>query len=142
MDYRACPDRVDDALFDVPASVLRDQVDICLNYNQQPVQMGNKSYPAKSSLQQKVSSASDDQLRKASIPTKYWPFLRNMSKYVQERTSAAHDSAEEFAMLLLSLKRTHPDIYYKWADAFPLAFDGTVEELAKRGEDINKDFGF
>jgi hypothetical protein len=44
-------------------------------------------------------------------------------------------------MLLLSLKLAHPNIYYKWADAFPLAYDGTVADLAKRGEDINKDFG-
>jgi hypothetical protein len=61
---------------------------------------------------------------------------------VQERNSAAHDSAEEFAVLLLSLKRTHPNVYYKWADAFPLVYDRTVEDLAKRAEDVNKDFGF
>jgi hypothetical protein len=31
-------------------------------------------------LQQRVSNASSDQLRKAGIPTKYWPYLHNISK--------------------------------------------------------------
>ena len=55
---------------------------------------------------------------------------------------ATDDSGKEFAILLLSLKLTHPNIYYKWADAFPLAFDGTVEELAKQGEDLRRELFF
>jgi hypothetical protein len=43
-------------------------------------------------------------------------------------------------MLLLSLKPTHPNFYYKWADAFPLVYGGTVEVLAQRCEDIINEF--
>jgi hypothetical protein len=62
------------------------------------------------------------------MPSKYWPLIRNLPKYISARNEAAHSSAGEFAELLTSLKPTHPTIYEKWAAAFPIAYGGTVEE--------------
>jgi hypothetical protein len=53
-----------------------------------------------------------------------------------ERNEAAYNNAEDFAVLLLPLKSTRPSVYYNWAEAFPVAYHATVEELAQRG--LNK----
>jgi hypothetical protein len=74
-------------------------------------------------IQQLAASVKDEELIAADIPTKYWPFLRNLRKYVEERNAAAHESAEEFAILLLSFKKTEPDTYSKWAPAFSIAYN-------------------
>lgn len=47
--------------------------------------------------------------------------------------TATHVSVEEFVELLISLKTRHPSVYEQWAPAFPVAYVGTVEEVAKRG---------
>ena len=58
---------------------------------------------------------------------------------MQQSNSAAHDSAEDFAMLLLSFKSNYPSVYHLWAEAFPLVYNATVEELAQRGQDIEQE---
>ncbi|KAN0083892.1 hypothetical protein V8E54_002980 [Elaphomyces granulatus] len=87
-------------------------------------------------IQQLAASVKDEELIAADIPTKYWPFLRNLRKYVEERNAAAHESAEEFAILLLSFKKTEPDTYSKWAPAFSIAYKTSVEEMAKQALEL------
>jgi hypothetical protein len=37
---------------------------------------------------------------------------------------------------LISVKTTHPTVYDKWAPAFPVAYGGTVEEVAQEKEAV------
>jgi len=92
--------------------------------------------PSTHRIQQLMASVKDEQLIAAGIPTKYWSFMRNLPKYVEERNAAAHESAEEFAILLLSFKQTEPDTYKKWAPAFNIAYKTSVEEMAKQALEL------
>jgi hypothetical protein len=42
-------------------------------------------------------------------------------------------------MLLMSLKSTKPDVYHQWAEAFPVAYGGTVEDLAQSCQDAQRE---
>ncbi|KAN0068068.1 hypothetical protein V8E54_002083 [Elaphomyces granulatus] len=96
--------------------------------------------PTTHRLQQRLQSATVDQeLAAANIPSKYWPYLKNISKYIAERNTSAHDTGEGFASLLLSMKESRPSAYFQWADAFPLVYGGTVTELAEKNKCINDD---
>ncbi|KAN0074017.1 hypothetical protein V8E54_007954 [Elaphomyces granulatus] len=88
--------------------------------------------PSTCRIQQLIANVTNKQLDSKGIPSKYWPFLRNLHKHIKERNSSAHDSAEDFALLLLSIQHSHPDKYQQWAPAFPVAYKATVEELAER----------
>jgi len=91
-------------------------------------------------LQQRLGMKSvETELAAADIPCKYWPFLKNISKYTEQRNAAAHSTGNEFASLLLSLKETHPQAYHQWAEAFPIVYGGTIEELGERNRSIDDD---
>jgi len=91
-------------------------------------------------LQQRLGMKSvETELAAADIPCKYWPFLKNISKYTEQRNAAAHSTGNEFASLLLSLKETHPQAYHQWAEASPIVYGGTIEELGERNRSIDDD---
>ena len=55
---------------------------------------------------------------------------------MEERNAAAHKSAEDFAILLLSFQETEPDTYSKWAPAFVIAYKTSVEEMAEKALEL------
>jgi len=61
--------------------------------------------PTTHRLQQRLQSATVDQeLAAANIPSKYWPYLKNISKYIAERHTSAHDTAIATLELRISIR--------------------------------------
>jgi len=105
--------------------------------------------PSTQKLQQLAAKAKDEQL--AGIPQKYWEAVRALPKVSREpyliyslriltplqviksRNQAAHESEIEFARLLVL--EVYKDEYHFWKDAFPLLYDGSIEEVAARKEE-------
>ncbi|KAK2758078.1 hypothetical protein FQN54_004485 [Arachnomyces sp. PD_36] len=85
-----------------------------------------------SRLQQLVSRLTDHQLSEAGIPKRYFKTLRNMSSFVKNRNTSAHDTSAEFAALLLGPNAKSQGLYNNWAEAFSVAYGLSVEEVADK----------
>ncbi|KAM5442524.1 hypothetical protein MferCBS31731_002402 [Microsporum ferrugineum] len=69
-------------------------------------------------------------LAKAGIPSKFWPAIQDMGPYIKARNMSAHESYEEFAVIL---KEPCMQQYYdEWSGLFPIAYGATVEEVAEK----------
>lgn len=53
---------------------------------------------------------------------------------MNERNVAAHLTAEKFAILLADPLMEDSQLYQQWADAFPVVYGFTVEELIEKNK--------
>jgi len=88
-------------------------------------------------LQQFAASVTDAQLRDLEVPPKFWTLLRNIEKIIEARNQQAHETAGEFAQLLLDKQFKEGHVFNLWKDIFPLVYGATVEEIAAREKETD-----
>jgi hypothetical protein len=79
-------------------------------------------------LQRMAANADSGQLSR--IPSKYWKPLRSLSRFITSRNEMAYESEVEFAKLLLLDEDKNK--YNFWKEAFPILYNGSIEEVSQR----------